>query len=148
MRRTAMLLAAGSIFIAMDPSSPFAGEGRYTMQPAEGGGFVRLDSETGAVSFCNRDGGRWSCGAVADATSALTAEINRLKEENKTLKDDVRRLEDTLLSTEHNDRPEGRLQLPSEEDVDRALNYFEKLFRKFRDRLKDFDTRERRGTPL
>ena len=63
--------------------------------PVEGG-FLRMDSHTGAVSMCQRIGGKWACEAVADDRRALEAEIERLGAENRTLGGTVRRLEEQL----------------------------------------------------
>ena len=50
--------------------------GRSVMTPVEGG-FLRMDSLTGAVSLCQRTGGKWACEAVADDRRTLETEIER-----------------------------------------------------------------------
>lgn len=50
----------------------------FTMQPVEGG-LMRLDTRTGAMSFCAARAGGWSCEAVPDDRAALEAEIGRLQ---------------------------------------------------------------------
>ena len=66
--------------------TPPAGEqGRYAMTPAEGG-FLRLDTQTGSVSFCSVKDGQSVCRAGADEIAALEAEVSRLRQENAELK--------------------------------------------------------------
>ena len=58
---------------------------RFTMTPTEGG-FVRLDTETGAVSICTRRDGAWACEPMPEERQALSREIERLQTENKRLR--------------------------------------------------------------
>ena len=61
-----------------DPVAPAATEnGRFTMMPA-GAGFLRLDTRSGAVSYCSLANGAAECRAAADDRAALMAEIDRL----------------------------------------------------------------------
>ena len=68
-----------ALLIGAAPDADQAG-GRYRMTPAEGGAFLRLDTQTGAMSVCQRKDGRWACEAVPDERRALETEIDRLKE--------------------------------------------------------------------
>ena len=135
----ALLLLVGA---APDPEP--AG-GRYKLTPVEGGAFLRLDTQTGAMSVCQRKDGRWACEAVPDERRALETEIDRLKSE-------VRRLEE-LLALPDPGTPDGKraqrsgpkLSLPSEEDLDRAMDYAQRMMRKFKDRMRDFKDNDRRN---
>jgi hypothetical protein len=125
--------------------------GRYVMTPTEGG-FLRLDSQTGAVAICQRNSGKWSCDAVPDDRHALEGEIERLNAENKSLNVAIKRLEELLaLPDSDNKGPSAqkggpRLQLPSEEDVDRAMTYIQRMMRKFQDKLREMEQdRDRRS---
>jgi len=56
---------------------------RFTMQPVEGG-LMKLDTTTGAMSFCAAKAGgsgvgAWVCEAVPEDRAALEAEISRLQ---------------------------------------------------------------------
>ena len=45
--------------------------------------------------------------------------------------------------------PAEKFQLPTEEEVDSALDYVERMFKKFRDRLRNLEQEEKKpGTPL
>ena len=69
---------------AADELAP-ATAGRFTMTPAPGG-FLRLDTRTGAVSLCAVAGESVACRAAADDREALSQEIDRLSNENAALK--------------------------------------------------------------
>ncbi len=95
--------------------------GRFSFQPVEGG-MMRLDTETGHVSHCTKAGDSFACRSVADDRAAMQDEIDRLKRENEQLR----------LSGGKPANPgvTGRLQLPSEEDIDKAMGIFEKMVRR------------------
>jgi len=132
------------------PPSSEEKPGRFTMQPAEGG-FLRLDTVTGDVSLCARAGSSFECKPVKDDRD-LQAEVARLADENKDLKAEIKRLEGMLGLDGSPAQPKPKLELPTEEDVDKALSYLERMFKKFRDKLKEFDSPgsppNGKGTPL
>lgn len=144
------IAACGAIAWAQTEKS-----GRYTMSPAEGGGVVRLDTETGAMSLCRPERNDWSCKPMAGDNLAERQELDRLRAENQALKAEIRRLEDLVLPPERGRqaRPpvEGAkppvIPLPSEEDVDRAFNTLERMWKRFQERMKEFEPKEK-GTPL
>jgi hypothetical protein len=129
--------------------------GRFTMSPVDDG-FVRLDKETGSMALCTKRGSGWSCLPMDDRQKALRDELDRLKAENTELKDEVRRLEETFVTGKPGDSGPGggpqvggppgglppgglpELKLPDEEDVDLAVDYLERMIRKFRERFEDF----------
>jgi len=132
------------LLVGAAPDADQAG-GRYRMTPAEGGAFLRLDTQTGAMSVCQRKDGRWACEAVPDERRALETEIDRLKSE-------VKRLEE-LLALPDPGTPDGKraqrsgpkLSLPSEEDIDRAMDYAQRMMRKFKERMREFRDSDRRN---
>ena len=129
-----MALAPGA-----DADTPDDGKGRFVLSPVEGG-FLRLDKETGAVSHCALKGQQWQCEPVDERAHPAGDRPARLEAENKALKDRVKALEESLETgkpplSESTPIPPGKMQLPSEEDVDKALDYAERLFKKFRDRI-------------
>jgi len=146
LHRASMLLISVAALAALVGAAPETEEraGRFVMTPVEGG-FLRMDTHTGAVSMCQRTSGKWACEAVADDRRALDKELERLGAENRELSSTVRRLEEMLAlpDAEGRDRraEKGpRLQLPSEEEVDRALGYMQRLMRKFKDKLRELDS--------
>lgn len=111
-------------------SAAAAERGRFVLEPAEDG-FIRLDTETGTVSHCRSRDGNWRCESLADERKALDDEIGRLAEENRRLEQRVAELEAELG---HDHAPGGSsLKLPSEEDVDRVVGFFENLMRRLID---------------
>ena len=102
-----------------------AAEGRYVLKDVEGG-FIRLDTETGAVSHCSVRNETWRCEPVADAQAALQDEINRLAQEKAALEQQLAEL----------DGEPGRapsIELPSDEDLDRVFGIFERFMQRFFD---------------
>ena len=126
--------------------------GRYTMQPVDGG-FLRLDTQTGAVTMCRPGaGGTVSC-QPSQGDQGLPGEVARLQAENIELKAEVKRLEaiaglGARGGPQLNSQPPEKLQLPTEQDVDQALDYVERMYKKFRDRLRNLEGSGKPGTPL
>jgi len=101
---------AGAQSSAAEP--PASENGRYAMTPAPGG-FLRLDTRTGATSLCQVENGAARCAAAAEDRSALQAEVDRLARENERLR---------------GASPNGAL--PSADDFNRAMDYAEKFMRR------------------
>jgi len=91
---------------------------RYKLQKVDGG-FLRLDAQTGQVSFCRERAANWSCETAADERAALEAEIKRLS-------DRVAALEKT------SENPADRFRVPSDQELDRVMTLFEKMMKRFR----------------
>lgn len=51
---------------------------RFSMQSVDGG-LMKLDTRTGAMTFCSQRSGAWVCEAVPEDRAALEAEIARLQ---------------------------------------------------------------------
>ena len=150
MRRTMIAAAAIAATTAAVWAQSPERQGRYSMSPAEGGGFARLDTETGAVSICQKKDADWACREMEDEGRKLRSDNERLSKENNLLKDELKRLEDVVAGIPGRpgkDRPGEQFKLPSEEDVDKALDYVDRMFKKFRDKLKELD-RDKNATPL
>jgi hypothetical protein len=127
--------------------------GRYTMSPAEGGGFARLDTETGQMALCLRRDGDWSCREMAEPGRGLNQEVERLRTENQRLKAELRQLEDIALGDRRADAgPKGdrrglEFKLPSEKDVDDAMGYVQRMLKKFREKMREVEG-DQRAAPL
>ena len=139
---------AGASIAAQPPTAPPTDErpGRFMLQPADGG-FIRLDTATGDISLCVRAGASVECKPVKDDRD-MQREMARLVDENRELKAEIKRLEGMLGLDGGPGKPKPRLELPSEEDVDKALGYVERMFKKFRDKLRELDGGGGKGTPL
>jgi hypothetical protein len=142
----AALIAAAMSGSAMTGAAaaeaPDTSGGRYTMSPVDGG-FLRLDTQTGSVAMCARSGGDWACKAVEDRTSTgPSSEMTKLEQENRELRDRVKALEETLETSQPEAAegpPGGKVQLPTDAEVDQALDYLERVYKKVREHLKDLD---------
>jgi len=88
------------------------------MTPTQGG-FLRLDKETGAVSFCTVDAGLSVCRVSADERAALENEIARLRRDNAELK-----------TARGPNAPGASSGLPKDEDMERALSFTERFMRR------------------
>ncbi len=138
----ALLTASAGAGLAQDGRS-----GRYTMHKSEDG-FVRLDTETGAMAVCKRIDNDWACRAMADDSATMRKQIDKLKADNARLNDDVKRMEE-LLELRDGDKPARShrrrhgFNLPTEREVDEALDYFERMLKKFQNRLKRLERGDR-----
>jgi hypothetical protein len=120
----AILAAAafGAPAVAETPPPIIAPEGeRFTITPAEGG-YVRLNKETGALSYCSMKDGVAVCRLGAEERAALEAEIDRLRKENAALK----------ARAEAGPAPPAARPnaTPSEEEFERALSFTERFLRR------------------
>jgi hypothetical protein len=90
------LLALGLLGLTIAAgSAQETGTGRYAVEPSVDG-FIRLDTETGAMSHCTRRDGVWRCETLAEdkaAVEALTDEVRALNERVDALNDRLTTLE-------------------------------------------------------
>jgi hypothetical protein len=138
-------------------ASPAAAEpgqempGRFTMSPVEGG-FLRLDKDTGAVSMCAKSGSDWACKAIDDPLGGGDISVARLQSENRDLRRRLKELEDELSAVPPppplpampgRDAPAPELapkaQLPTDAEVDQALDYLSRVYKKVRQHIRDLD---------
>ncbi len=86
---------------------------------------------------------------MIDEAVGQPARLRKLEAENSELRAEVKRMEDLLgLNGEktkeperHAERPRQEFKLPSEQDVDKALSYFESMVKKFHDSMKRLEGR-------
>ncbi len=104
---------------------------RYRLEKSATG-YVRMDTQTGAMSLCEERSGQLVCKMAADERAAFQDEIDRLQTSVKALDDRVAKLENSLSA-----RVES--SLPSEEDFNRTLGYMERFLRSFMNIAKDLN---------
>jgi hypothetical protein len=116
--------------------------------------FVRLDSQTGQVAQCGHGGSGWSCKLAPDERAALENEIARIQGENAALKkellargielpgnvkaDPAPALGPMAKAPEPNAEPrptpprdvpqEPSVRLPSDAELDKVMNWMEKVW--------------------
>lgn len=117
-------LRLGLLVLVLAPVPALAGEtpaivapegDRFALQPIEGG-FLRMNKETGALSYCVAKDGVSVCRLGADERAALEAEIERLRAENLRLK-----------AAAAQSRPST---LPSEQEFEKALSFTERFLKR------------------
>ena len=138
MMRTALFLIAGLALAgpaASAQTTPADGDdSRYTFNQTDDG-YLRLDGRTGRVSMCTRRPVGWACQSVPDERSALEAEIARLQGENVALKKELIARNLPLPGAIKPEPPaakpeEPRLQLPHDADLNKVVNFMEKVWRR------------------
>jgi hypothetical protein len=135
MDRLSIVIAA--VLLAAPDVSAAEVTGRYVLEKVEQG-FLRLDSETGAMALCGAKAGVWECETLKDQSLDLAAELGRLKAENDRLKARVTELEKAGAAT----------KLPSDQDVDRMMDIFGKMLDRFLDFAREMDGKSKEGTSL
>ncbi len=147
---SAFSVSAATPSLAADTSANNA-NGRFTMAPADNGGFVRLDTQTGVMALCKKANSGWSCNDMPDTSRKLTDEIASLKTENNALKGEIQAMEETFglndpaapgKQSQNGGAPAPvppKFKLPTEQEVDKALDYVERMLKKFRDRFRSLE---------
>ncbi|TGQ44641.1 MULTISPECIES: hypothetical protein [unclassified Mesorhizobium] len=104
---------------------------RYRLEKSANG-YVRMDTQTGAMSICEERSGQLVCKMAADERAALQDEIDQLQSSVKALDERVAKLESS---------PTARLEstLPTEEEFNKTMSYMERFLRGFMDIVKDMD---------
>jgi hypothetical protein len=139
MIRTTLFIVAGLVLAVAAASAQSTSaeceDSRYTFNRADDG-YLRLDGRTGQVSMCTRRPVGWTCQTVPDERAALETEIARLQTENVALKRELvaRNIPlPGLVKPEPQPSPkpeEPRLQLPNDADLNKVVNFVEKVWRR------------------
>lgn len=115
--------------------------GRYRLEKSPDG-YIRMDTQTGAMSKCQEQNGQLVCRMAADERTAFQDQVDDLQQSVKALDARVARLENSLSQ-----RLESKL--PSEEEFDRTMGYMERFVRGFMGIVKDMNKDEAdTGKPL
>ena len=118
-----------------DEATPDTAGGRYVFSK-QADGFLRLDTQSGAVALCNQQPVGWACKAAPEDRTVLENEIARLQNENAALKQEV--LSHGLAlpsgmapapSGAQNDK--SSVRLPSDADIDRVIAFFGRVWQRF-----------------
>jgi len=113
----AAVFLAASVRAEEQPSIVAPEGDRFSLTPAEGG-FLKLNKETGAVSYCTVKDGVSVCRLGADERAALETEIAKLRAENEALR--------AGAAVAPPRPPTG----PSEQEFERALSFTERFLRR------------------
>lgn len=128
------LVAALPLTASAQNGTPHGEGDRYLFNRVEDG-FVRLDRQTGQVSLCSRRSLGWACHPLPDERIALEDEIARLQKQNAALKQELVSRGILPPGTKQGEapaptRPEPGVTLPPDPDLDRAMAYAEKLWKR------------------
>lgn len=132
----AVLLAAPT---PADDAAPDTAGGRYVFSK-QADGFLRLDTQSGAVALCSQQPVGWTCQAAPEDRALLESEITQLQNENVVLK---RELLSHGLALPPGMAPEPAgaqngepsVRLPSDADVDRVIAFFGRVWQRFVDAI-------------
>jgi flagellar motility protein MotE (MotC chaperone) len=121
--------------ISMFAASAFSEEAdRYRLEKSATG-YIRLDTQTGAMSICEERSGQLVCKMAADERAAFQDEIDRLQASMKDMDARIAKLENSLSA-----RLESKL--PSEEEFNQTMGYMERFLRGFMGIVKDLNKDE------
>lgn len=107
---------------------------RYRLEKSANG-YVRMDTQTGAMSICDEKDGQLVCRVAADERGAFQDEIDRLQGQVKSLDERVAKLEGSLAQKLES-------SLPTEEDFNKTMSYMERFLRSFMGIVKDMQKDE------
>ena len=119
-----------------DQPAPDTEGGRYVFSK-QADGFLRLDTQSGAVALCSEQPVGWACQAAPEDRAVFEREIARLQSENAALKRTLLAHGLSLpagvapdVATAQND---STLRLPSDADVDRVIAFVGHVWQRFMD---------------
>ncbi|MBO6717684.1 MAG: hypothetical protein JJ913_06990 [Rhizobiaceae bacterium] len=119
-----LLLVAASSSVAQD-------SGRYRLERTESG-FVRMDTTTGRMSFCESGSAGLSC---ADADDQAASDQDRID----ALTRQVAALEARVAALEAGNPGEPSAALPSDEEFEQTMSLMERFLRRFMGIVKDIE---------
>ncbi len=122
-------LVAASIVLTT-ANLALADNGRFVMEKTEHG-YVRMDTQTGAMSICETKHDQIVCKMAADERAAFDEDIKILEDRIAALE---LRLENMPMSMLR--EPNG---LPSQEEFERGLGYMEQFMRRFMGLAKELE---------
>jgi hypothetical protein len=120
-----------------DEAAPDSEGGRYVFSK-QANGFLRLDTQSGAVALCSEQPVGWACQAAPEDRAIFEREIARLHNENAALK---RTLLAHGLALPPGVAPDAAapndstLHLPSDADIDRAIAFVGHVWQRFMDAI-------------
>jgi len=76
-----------------DSSMEKVSEGRFSFYRVDGG-FLRFDSQSGQIAFCNSQTSSWACEGVPENRAALEKQVDRLRAEIAELKQQLKEQEE------------------------------------------------------
>jgi hypothetical protein len=135
---SAVLIGAATGPALAEELAPDTEGGRYVFSK-QANGFLRLDTQSGAVALCSEQPVGWACQAAPEDRAVFEREIARLQNDNAALK---RALLAHGLSLPSGVAPDAAtaqndstLRLPSDADIDRAIAFVGHVWQRFIDAI-------------
>jgi hypothetical protein len=146
----ALVLASIPLALAEEPGGE-AEKGRFSFREVSDG-VLRLDTRTGAVALCSSRAVGWACQAVPDDRATFENEIARLEDENARLRRELAR---RAIEPPNGAKPPGEPapdaatpRLPSDADLDRALSFLQRAWRRVVEMVQQMQRELNRDPPL
>jgi hypothetical protein len=121
-----------------DKPTPDTEGGRYVFSK-QANGFLRLDTQSGALSLCTEQPVGWACQTAPEDRAVFENEIARLQSENAALKKALLARDLPLPPGVAPDAPaaqnDSALRLPSDADIDRAIAFVGHVWQRFIDAI-------------
>lgn len=144
MVRAILCLAGGLLLVgpAFGQSQTQAA-GRYQIE-REGDGVVRLDTETGTLTYCEKSDDVWHCEVVDDVSSEADRRLLALQRELAELKAGLSAMEERLAAVEGEEpaaqtaEQERLSKEEQEKEFDEALSFAERMMQRFFDMIREF----------
>jgi len=142
MKQIGMAIAvAAAVLIGQalaDEPTPDTEGGRYVFS-RQANGFLRLDTQSGAVSLCSEQPVGWACQAAPEDRAVFEGEIARLQNENVALKRTLLAhglsLPPGVMADAPTAQNDSTLRLPSDADIDRAIAFVDHVWQRFIDAI-------------
>lgn len=142
----AILFLAGTLLL-IGPSlaeTPVQSAGRYQIEP-DGNGFVRLDTETGTLTYCEKSEDVWRCEVIVEGRTGADQRLQTLEKELAALKAELAALDERLAAIDSDDgappaAASKERQLSAEEqekEFEEALSFAERMMRRFFDMIRE-----------
>ena len=135
---SAVLAALLMMPASAEELAPDSQGGRYVFSK-QASGFVRLDTQSGAVALCSEQPVGWACQMAPEDRTVLENEIARVQSENAALKKVLLAHGLSLPAGVAPDAPSAQndstLHLPSDAEIDRALAFVGHVWQRFIDAL-------------
>jgi hypothetical protein len=105
---------------------------RYRLERTESG-FVRMDTQSGQMSFCTESSGELTCRSAAEGAAPVNdSQIEALNRR-------IEALERRIAALEGNPPGNGSNTLPSEEEFEQTMSFMERFLRRFMGIVKDLE---------
>jgi len=121
MRNVPVVFAALTVLGVVGPASAQDSD-RFRLERTENG-FVRMDTRTGAMSFCEERSGELACKSAADGQTTGTGQVDALVRRIEELEKRLAALEGRSL------QPDAGL--PTEEEFEQTMTFMERFLRRF-----------------